>query len=73
MTYVIIPTAELTQQMVDDCVETTIDTVRKSVDTTLCVLKYNGDKPASIAAYTDYTHEQILVEMAKPEWSPDLP
>ena len=74
MTYVIVTNNELSQQMVDDCVETSLDTVRKNDgvggDSSKAILKYEGAKPASIAAYTDYTHAEILVELAKPEWNP---
>lgn len=69
-TYVIIPVPELTQQMVDDCIETSIDTLRKNNDNSKCILKYEGTKPASISSYTDYTHAQMLTELEKAEWNP---
>lgn len=71
--YVLIPEAELTMHMVEDCLETDFNTLRWNVDHTKTVLKYEGTKPASIAAYLDYTHAEILVEMAKPEWNPPMP
>jgi len=71
--YVLIPFAELKDEMINDCLETDFNTLRWNNDKTMTVLKYEGAKPASIAKYTDYTHAEILVEMAKPEWNPVKP
>lgn len=35
-----------------------------------CVLKYSWPKPAILINYTEYSYDDILVEMAKPEWTP---
>lgn len=67
-TYVIVPTGELTQQMIDDCIETSSDTLRRNDINTKCILKYEGSKPASITSYSDYTYEQILTELENSEW-----
>jgi len=67
-TYVIVPTSEITEQMVSDCVETSMDTVRKNDVDTKRILKYEGDKPASISAYSDYTRVQMQTELEKAEW-----
>ena len=66
--YVILLVADATQAMVDDCVQTSLATLRKSVDGTQCVLKYHSPQPASLSAYTELTHAQALTEMAKPAW-----
>jgi hypothetical protein len=53
--------------------ETSIDTVRKSVDQTKTFVKWDGDMPSSVAALTTsegpYTYEEILVIMDTPEWT----
>lgn len=53
------------------CVES-IDSVRYSVDGSNAVFKLpiGAEKPSSFNAFTEYTHEEILIQMAKPEWSP---
>ncbi len=66
--YVILPVADATQGMVDDSVQTSLGTLRKSVDGTQCVLKYNLPQPASLSAYTELSRSAALVEMAKPAW-----
>ena len=66
--FVIVPTAELTEQMVLDTITTSMDTVRKNNDNTKAILKYEGTKPASISSYAIKTLEQIHTEIAKEEW-----
>lgn len=66
--YLIVPMSELTQQMVNDCVQTSMQTIRKNNDETECVLKYVDDEPASVAGYKNYKHKQILIELTKAEW-----
>ena len=54
--------------------ETSIDTVRKSVDGTKTFVKWNGNVvPSSVEALTTkegpYTYEQILEILATEEWT----
>jgi hypothetical protein len=53
--------------------ETSIDTVRKSVDGTLTFVKWDGETPSSVAALTTkqgpYTYTEILNILAGPEWT----
>jgi hypothetical protein len=52
--------------------ETSIDTVRKSVDETKTFVKYTMPQPSSVAALTsksqEYTYDEILTILATPEW-----
>ena len=52
--------------------ETSIDTVRKSIDGTRTFVKWDGATPSSVEALTTkegpYTYEEILVILATPEW-----
>lgn len=53
--------------------ETSAETVRKSVDGTLTFVKWDSDVPACVEALTtkgDYlTHNEILVEMNTETWT----
>ena len=53
------------------CVED-INTVRYSVDKSKAVFKLpkGAEKPASFNAFTEYTHTEILTQMATSEWTP---
>jgi len=43
--------------------------LRYSLDGTKAVVKYNGEQPDFLDGKTDYTHAEILVEMAKSDWT----
>jgi len=67
--YVIVPMGEVTDQMIIDCIQTSMETLRKNIAETECVLEYeSGAKPASILAYPDYSHAETLALMNTPEW-----
>ena len=57
--------------------ETSIDTVRKSVDQTKTFVKFDLPTPSSVLSLTtksqEYTYDEILVILSGPEWtSPDI-
>ena len=53
--------------------ETSLDTVRKSVDETKTFVKWDGDMPSSVSSLTTkegpYNYEEILTILATPEWT----
>jgi hypothetical protein len=53
--------------------ETSIDTIRKSVDGTKTFVKWDDDTPACISNLTTaegpYTNEEILAILASEEWT----
>jgi len=55
--------------------ETSQDTVRRSVDGTRTFVKWNDDTPSSVAALTTkegpYNYEEILTILAGPDWTPE--
>ena len=57
--------------------ETSIDTVRKSVDETETFVKYDIPEPSSVTALTtksiEYTYDEILEILATPEWTDPEP
>ena len=72
-TYVILNTTEITDE------DSAIDfsqllnrnsaMLRYSLDDSKAVVKYNGDQPSFLDGKTTYTHQEILVEMAKSDWT----
>jgi hypothetical protein len=72
--YMIFSTSELPNIDFDQVLETSTETVRKSVDQTKTFVKWDGDTiPSSIEALTTqegpYTYEEILDILATEEWS----
>ena len=57
--------------------ETSADTVRKSVDGLQTFVKYDGEQPSSVSALTtkseEYTYEEILVILSGPDWTDPNP
>lgn len=57
--------------------ETSIDTVRKSVDGTKTFVKYDLPQPSSVANLTtksvEYTYNEILEILNTPEWTVPFP
>jgi len=72
--FMIFNVSELEQIDFTQVLETSIDTVRKSVDQTKTFVKWNGEQiPSSVEALTTkegpYTYEQILEIMNTEEWT----
>jgi hypothetical protein len=61
----------------NEVLETSIDTVRKSVDLTKTFVKWDGTMPNCVINLTTkegpYTYNEILVILATPEWTDPNP
>ena len=75
--YVIFNVSELASIDFSQVLETSADTVRKSIDETLTFVKYEGEMPSSVSALTTkqgpYTHSEILTILAGPDWTDPNP
>jgi hypothetical protein len=75
--YVIFNVSELSSINFSQVLETSADTVRKSIDESLTFVKYEGDMPSSVSALTTkegpYTHSEILTILAGPDWTDPNP
>lgn len=68
-TYVIIVASEVANVDFSQVQETSADTLRYSLDGTKTFVKFEGDTPSFLEGKTQYTHSEILVELATPEWT----
>lgn len=70
--YMIFNVSELPNIDFTTVLETSIDTVRKSVDETKTFVKWNGEMPECVSNLTTkegpYTYEEILTILSTPEW-----
>ena len=75
--FVIFEVTELPLIDFNQVYETSIDTVRKSVDQTKTFVKYDMPQPSSVVALTtksiEYTYDEILNILATPEWTDPNP
>jgi len=71
--FMIFNVSELPQIDFTQVLETSADTVRKSVDETKTFVKWDGTIPQCVADLTTkegpYTYNEILVILSTPEWS----
>lgn len=70
MNYVIVPVADVGQGMVDCCVQSSLASLRLSVDANSAVFSYAGEKPACLSEYDTYTHAEIMPIMHSEAWTP---
>jgi len=77
ITYITINTDDLSLVDFNEVMETSEQTLRLSLDGLQTVLKWEGAEPAFVSTLSSYegpyTHEEILVIMATPEWTDPNP
>ena len=71
--WVIITLADYTEEqlidLVNNSMQTGVDTLRKSLDNSKAILKWDGDTPSCFDGMTTYNHSQIMAELATSAWS----
>lgn len=71
--YLIIPVSELSKVDFSLVLETSPETVRKSVNETMTFIKWEGEVPEFVAdivgAEGPYTYGEILTILSGPEWT----
>jgi hypothetical protein len=75
--FMIFNVSELDQIDFTQVLETSAETVRKSVDETKTFVKWDGSMPQCVSDLTTkegpYTYEEILAILATPEWTDPNP
>ena len=71
--YLILPVSELTKVDFNLVLETSAETVRKSIDETKTFVKWDGETPAFVATISSaegpYTYSEILDVLTGVEWT----
>ena len=71
--WVIITLADYTEDQLEDLVSNAIQSsssaLRKSVDGTKAILKWDGDTPTVFNGITQYSHTQILTILNGSDWT----
>ena len=67
--------SELEKINFNEVLETSMDTVRKSIDLTKTFVKWVGNTPSSVLTLTTtegpYNYDEMIALMATPEWQSD--
>ena len=66
--WIIINVSDITDDMISNAIQTSIDTLRKTTDGTKAILKWDGDTPSCFDGMTVYNHAEILTELRKSDW-----
>ena len=67
--WVIVNVSDITDEMIMSSMQLSMDTLRKTLDGSKAILKWDGDTPSCFDGMTTYTHSEILTELAKSEWT----
>jgi len=69
--WVIVNVSDITEEMISSAMQSSMSTLRKTLDGTKAILKWDGDTPTCFDGMTTYTHSEILTELAKSTWTED--
>ena len=67
--WVIVNVSDITDEMIVNAIQSSINTLRKSLDGSKAILKFDGDTPSCFDGLTTYNHSEILTELAKSAWT----
>ena len=67
-TWVIVNVSDITDEMIENAIQSSRDTLRKSLDGSKAILKWDGDTPSCFDGMTVYNHAEILTELRKSDW-----
>ena len=61
-------TDEQLEELVSNAIQSSLSTLRKSLDGTLAILKWDGDTPTVFNGMTQYSHAKNLTILRGSEW-----
>ena len=71
--WVIITLASYTDEQLENlcanAIQTSVSTLRKTLDGTKAILKWDGDTPSVFDGMTTLNHSEIRIELAKNTWT----
>lgn len=71
--FMIFDLIELNKINFDEVLETSVDTIRKSINGTKTFVKWDGEIPSSVDSLTikegPYTYEEMLQILTSPDWT----
>lgn len=72
LTYTVINVSDITPSILNDCLETNIHTLARSVDGTQSILKWKGDPPSWVVTLglSTYTNSEIRILIKTTPWLP---
>ena len=72
-TWVIVNVSDITDEMIENAIQSSRDTLRKSLDGTKGLLKWEGETPSCFEGMTIYNHSEILEILRGSDWTEGIP
>ena len=66
--WVIIDTDDITDEMIKVSIQSGRETLRKTLDGSKAILKWNGETPSCFNGMTIYNHSEILTILNSSDW-----
>ena len=66
--WVIVNVSDITDEMIFYAIQSSMDTLRKTLDGSKAILKWDNDTPSCFDGLTTYNHSEILAELKKSDW-----
>jgi len=67
--WVIVNVSDITDEMISNAIQSGMGSLRKTLDNSKAILKWDGDTPSCFDGITTYNHSQILTELAGSDWT----
>ena len=67
--WVIVNVSDITDEMIINAIQTSMNTLRKTNDGSKAILKWDGDTPSCFDGMDTYNLSEIRKELAKSAWS----
>ena len=67
--WVIVNVSDITDEMIENAIQSEIATLRKTNDESKAILKWEGDTPECFEDMKIYTHSEIRTELRKSAWT----
>lgn len=70
--WVIVNTDDVADEMIKVSIQSGRETLRKSLDASKAVLKWNGNTPSCFDGMTIYNHSEILTILNNSDWKEEI-
>ena len=70
--WVIVNVSDITDEMIANAIQSGPESLRKTLDGSKAILKWDGDTPSCFDGMTTYNHSEIRTELAGSDWKREL-
>ena len=67
-TWIILNVSDITDEMIENSIESSVGDLRKTNDGVKAFLKFEGNTPSCFDGITTYTYSEILEELSTSDW-----